>query len=150
MICFFDKVRDKVTGFEGVVTAIHDPMTSAYQYGLQPPVKPDGNLPEIVTFDADAFEILEKKNQDQRVPFENALYNYRDQVKCIITGFQGQVVSRTEFLNGCIQYRVQGPLKKDGTIPSPERFAERQLILVKPAPKKAVVKSGGPIMRGPL
>lgn len=36
-------------------------------------------------------------------------------VKDIVTGFQGIATGRCEYLNGCIQYRVEPPMKTDGT-----------------------------------
>jgi hypothetical protein len=36
-------------------------------------------------------------------------------VKCIVTGFEGIATGRCEYLNGCIQYRVEPPMKSDGT-----------------------------------
>lgn len=36
-------------------------------------------------------------------------------VKCIVTGFEGIATGRCEYLNGCVQYRVEPPMKADGT-----------------------------------
>jgi len=36
-----------------------------------------------------------------------------DKVKCIYTGFTGIVVSRIEFINGCIQYELAVHVGKD-------------------------------------
>ena len=36
-------------------------------------------------------------------------------VKCKVTGFTGIATARVEYINGCIQYCVSPPVKKDGT-----------------------------------
>jgi hypothetical protein len=54
-----------------------------------------------------------------------------DQVKDKITGFIGTVVSRTEFLNGCIQYEVVPKCKKgENKIPEGINVDEQSLEVV--------------------
>jgi len=42
-----------------------------------------------------------------------------DKVKCLITGYEGVAVAKTEFINGCIQFSIAKQLKKKD-----ERFPE--------------------------
>ena len=42
-----------------------------------------------------------------------------DKVKDIVTGYEGIATSRTEFLNGCIQFEVTAKVPK-GKVTSPE------------------------------
>jgi hypothetical protein len=44
-----------------------------------------------------------------------------DKVKDLITGFEGIAVSRTEFINGCVQFGVAKQLKKGDKV-TPETF----------------------------
>jgi len=58
MVKLGDKVRDPISGFEGVIVSTHH-----YQYGctrmsVQPPVDKDGKLPEIQSFDEPALELV--------------------------------------------------------------------------------------------
>jgi hypothetical protein len=73
-------------------------------------------------------------------------FNLGDEVKDSITGFNGTITVRTEFLNGCIRYGVQcKKLSKDGVPRGVEYFDEQQLSLVKAKPiieKKK--RPGGP------
>lgn len=50
-----------------------------------------------------------------------------DKVKDAITGFTGIVVSRTEFLYGCVRCAVQPTELKDGKCIEPEYFDEQRL-----------------------
>ena len=59
-----------------------------------------------------------------------------DELECIVTGFKGIVISRIEWLNGCIQYCLKPKMKKkkDETIKMPEGeyIDEQQLKLIEP------------------
>jgi len=47
-----------------------------------------------------------------------------------VTGFVGVVIARTEWLNGCLRYNVQGPIDKDGKIPESEYIDGDQLEVI--------------------
>jgi hypothetical protein len=73
-------------------------------------------------------------------------YNQGDKLKDSITGFEGVVTVRTDFINGCIRYGIQSPdLDKDGKPTDVEYFDEPQLNLVEPTkPSKKKKETGGP------
>ena len=51
------KAKDKVTGFEGIITSKHEYLTGCTQYALQP--NADGNkLPQREYFDEGRLEII--------------------------------------------------------------------------------------------
>ena len=50
--------RDKVTGFQGIITSKHIYLTGCTQYGLQPPVDKDGKFTEQNFFDEGRIEII--------------------------------------------------------------------------------------------
>lgn len=52
-------------------------------------------------------------------------------VKDVITGFEGVVVGRTEWLNGCVRYGVQSRELKDGVPKEAQWLDEEQLSVVK-------------------
>lgn len=72
-------------------------------------------------------------------------FNLGDKVKCTITGFDGVITARTEFMNRCIRYGVQSQKLKDGKPLASQHFDEEDLELVKSkkAPKKEK-RPGGP------
>lgn len=72
-------------------------------------------------------------------------FNLRDKVRDQITGFEGVIVVRSEFLNGCIRYGVQPIVlhKEHGTPQSIEHFDEEQLDLVEAVEKPKLVRQTG-------
>ena len=68
-----------------------------------------------------------------------------DKVKDIITDFEGIVVARAVYMNGCVRCQVQAKVKKDGTPIEGEWIDETQLICKKKAEKQNREKdTGGP------
>lgn len=68
-----------------------------------------------------------------------------DVVKDKITGFVGVVISRTEWLNGCVRFMVQPEKLKDGKPRDAETFDLQQLEVVKIAKvKPPEAHPGGP------
>lgn len=62
-----------------------------------------------------------------------------------VTGFEGIITARNEWLNGCIQYCLKPKVDKDGKIPEGEWIDEQQVELVRKAASKAAAKTtGGP------
>lgn len=61
-----------------------------------------------------------------------------DKVRCKVTGFVGVAISKTEFLNGCIQYDVVPKVTKDNKILDGVSIDEQSLEVVskKKKPKK--------------
>lgn len=53
------KVRDSVTGFEGVATAKHEYLNGCVRYSVEPPIGYDGKLPEAQTFDVQRLVVVE-------------------------------------------------------------------------------------------
>jgi hypothetical protein len=55
------KVKDKVSGFTGIVTGRHEFLAGCTRYSVQPEVDKDGKLPEVQTFDDPQLEIVKEK-----------------------------------------------------------------------------------------
>ncbi len=75
-----------------------------------------------------------------------------DKVKCKHSGFVGIAVSRTEFINGCIQYEVIPKVKKNNELVEGAAIDSQSLQVVTKAKKKVEVEeetNGGP-MRSPF
>jgi len=54
------EAKDKVTGFQGIVTSRHTYITGCDQYTLSPPKKEDGSLCDNYQFDEGRIEIIGK------------------------------------------------------------------------------------------
>jgi hypothetical protein len=51
------KVKDKITGFEGIATSKHIYLTGCSQYGIQQPLDKDGKVPDKKYFDEGRLEV---------------------------------------------------------------------------------------------
>lgn len=52
------KGKDKITGFEGIITSKHIYLTGCNQYGLQPIAEKNSELPKKGYFDEGRVEII--------------------------------------------------------------------------------------------
>lgn len=52
------KAKDKITGFEGIITSKHIYLTGCNQYGIQPSIDKDGKVPDKGYFDEGRIEII--------------------------------------------------------------------------------------------
>ena len=69
-----------------------------------------------------------------------------DKVKDRYTGFIGTVVSKTEFVNGCIQCGIVAKMKSKDQVPAELDIDEQSLEVITPKKKPVVKKetNGGP------
>lgn len=58
MVNLGDKVKDTVTGFEGVAVARHSYLFGCNRISVQPPVNGEGKVPDTSTFDEPQLEVL--------------------------------------------------------------------------------------------
>lgn len=71
--------------------------------------------------------------------------NLGDRVKDKVSGFEGTVVARTEWLNGCWRMVVAPRVDKDGKMGDTHSFDEPQLeLVIEKAAKQGSKKTGGP------
>lgn len=62
------RVRDRITGFEGIITARIEFLTGCDRYIVQPRVDKDGKVPRSETFDEATLELMEDAPQQQEQP----------------------------------------------------------------------------------
>ena len=60
-----DKVKDKVSGFKGIVVSAHNYLNGCTRLTVQPKMKKDGTLPNNECFDAPQLIVL-KEEQHSR------------------------------------------------------------------------------------
>ncbi len=78
-------------------------------------------------------------------------FDLGEEVEDKVTGFTGTVTSRSEFLNGCIQYGVMPKMKKgENKKPSAELFDEAQIKSKNKKVKIKKSKTGGPMPEAAL
>ena len=78
-----------------------------------------------------------------------------DKVRCIHSGFVGVAVSKTEFINGCIQFGVVPPVNKKAQAYPEEVNIDKSSLELVSRPKKRIKKDSdegrtapAPRMRG--
>ena len=59
MVALGDKVRDSVSGFEGIAVSSHNYLHGCTRINVQPPVGDDGKLPDTATFDEPQLVAIE-------------------------------------------------------------------------------------------
>lgn len=65
-----DKVKDRVSGFEGIIIAQHDYLYGCTRFSVQGSVDKDGKLPDSVSFDDYQLEVLEEGVVKPNVPVQ--------------------------------------------------------------------------------
>jgi hypothetical protein len=61
MVKMGDLVKDKVSGFEGIIVSKHDYLNGCTRMSVQPKVDKDGKLPECQTFDKPQLKKIKSK-----------------------------------------------------------------------------------------
>ena len=56
-----DKVRDKISGLEGIITSKIEFLNGCIQYGIQPPVSENGDMREVEYIDEGQLERIKEK-----------------------------------------------------------------------------------------
>lgn len=162
-IALGSKVRDKITGFEGVATSRHFGMAGELQIGVQPPVAKDklSEHPEGIVIDEATIEVIGAGESALATPVTETKIKLGEMVEDNVTGFRGIATTRSEFMNGCVFFSVQGKAVKKGDAPPKwQRFEHFRLKKVGagisaslPKPVKAAAKAapvkrpGGPSRR---
>lgn len=143
------KVKDKVSGYTGIVEHIADYMFQCRSIGVRGPLTKTGTLPEIEMIDEPQLEIVTKK-PIMEVTSPEPLYAFGQEAVDTVTGYKGMIVARAIYINGCARVALQPKheAKKD-KLNSGTWFSELQ---VKPVGKilPLVVekkdKPGGPAL----
>lgn len=140
------EVRDKITGFKGIVAYITEVRDGCDRASVQPPVDKDGKIPEGWDIDVPVLEVIRQviPEPERTAP----IINIDDKVRDPITGYEGIVINRTRHLNGCVLVRVVA--KYDGNhLLAEDRlkgvgFPETRLVKVaEAAEKRPAAKTGG-------
>ena len=72
------EVSDKITGFNGIATSKHIYLTGCTQYGVQPKVDKDNNIPDKRYFDDGRLAIIGEGVQQEDVSGDYNGYDFRE------------------------------------------------------------------------
>lgn len=146
--------RDKITGFEGVVTCIATYEHSCRRIALTSrTLDKDGKIQDI-DFDEPQIDVVDTNPIMTPPTFDAPRFLYGQPVIDPITKFEGKVTARANFLNGCVRICVQADYnkkeaKRDTGVWYPETQVEPNGKLLKPKTEDTVApRRGGPSMFG--
>ena len=150
MIKMGDLVKDRISGFEGVVVAVSEYLYNADRVCVRPnSLNEDGSLKDSNFFDNTSVDIIQKNSAIVvPAPSLNSIpFNYLDTVKDKHSDFKGVVVAKITWINGCVRIGIQ-PYYLEKCIPADECFLPyQQLKLVKKS-KEVVIKPADEIPTG--
>ena len=145
------RVRDAVTGIEGITDAIAATLHGNRRICICPPMK-DDKIVDSVWVDEVGVEILDPIALTAKaVPLAHVgTDRLGEAVRDRVSGFAGIIVDAVFSMNGCVQHGVQGKYDKPGTEPLTCYFDSGRLDKI-PEKKSVSVDqtgSGGPRTRG--
>lgn len=131
------EVREKVTGFTGIVVVMMFNIDGSISAGIQPRTVENGRPAETHDFDLERLEIT-----DANVGAPNAGdvstrigivlgEKYKDKV----SGFTGIATEQLDWLGGCSHIILTPPMNKDGKVETMRIQVERAQLVVPPKPK---------------
>ena len=141
------KATCRVTNFSGTLIAVRQGINGAITYGVQPASKKDENwVQDAKNIDEDDL-VPNRVSEEQEAIFK---FSCGQKVQNIVNGFEGIVISRMFWKNGCTMYVVEGKcITTDEGVTTPSKSSwEQELELIKDSDKKISAptkKRGGPI-----
>jgi len=138
------KIRDKISGFEGVVVAVGTWMAGCARVLVHPQTIKDGRPADGQWFDLAQTEFVETLLPYKETP---CVFKFGDQVTDPICGFKGIVTGMTRWLNDRVEVGVTSQELHDGKPIKETWFAMERLEVVEPEKVKKSLSSkppGGP------
>lgn len=140
-----DKVKDLVSGFEGVVTTRSNFVAGCTRYRVDGTgLNGDGMPVDSVTFDETHLSVIQPNFIKARSPIYTAadLGAIGSLARDVVTGVEGMIVATHEQLDGTVSYSLQPRKPKpDGSIAS---LFHRNMVEVEIIPEKPVVQTPHP------
>lgn len=140
-----DMIQDKITGFQGVVTAHAKFQHNCDRVGVQSRELNDGKPVKMQWFDITQVDVIATEAMPV-IPASPMTFNYGDTVKDTLSAYRGVVTGHTTWANGCIRLDIQSKELKDGIPVAEQYLPPTQVILVKAAKTQYKrVPTGGPM-----
>lgn len=119
-------VKDKVTGFEGIINGRVLWDTGNVQYSVKSRVKDDGSVGSGLWIDPDYFQITKEKSMESNHGQPNFIFSNGEKVQSLKTGYKGHINGCIQWLNGCLEYNVTSEKLEKGKVVL-EWFNENEL-----------------------
>lgn len=139
------KVKDIVTGLEGIAVMRAEYLHGCARVGIQPPKDKEGKVPEWIDVDEPQIEVIVKK-QILKTKKPKVLIMLGQKIHDPVSGAEGIAVGRCSYLNGCARICLQPRLDNDGKKQKSIWFDEPQLKAVK---NRREVAPGARLTGGP-
>jgi hypothetical protein len=126
------EARDPISDFEGIIISRIHHLFGCSQYGLAPKKGSDGTIQKTEYFDEDRIEITGNGIKREGIKEFDKIFIHESgkSAKDKITGFQGKIVYRMEYMYGCNQYALSPEIDKDGKIRDMEQFDEGRIEII--------------------
>jgi hypothetical protein len=109
-----NRVRDPVTGIEGIAVGLVERLHGESALILQPK-SPDGiAYPDPFNFDISTLEFVDDGMIDRVVTPDHCPVALGEHVTDNATFFEGFVVERVTTMNGCVHLTIAAPINEDG------------------------------------
>jgi len=139
-----DTVKDRISGYTGVVTGINYYLYSSPRINVKSKELNNGIPLEEQVFDEVELEIVEKQTIEILVTDKPDI-SFMDVVEDTVTGFKGKVVGITAFLTGCFRIGIQGDAMKDGAPVNWQWLPDPQIKVLQKKEQEPVKRLGGPM-----
>jgi len=116
-----DRVKDKISGFEGIVTSVTDYVAGCRRIGVSPETTDKGNHIDTEIFDEPMLAVTKKNIHKPTSAFKTD-FKLGDKVKDSISGFEGICSSITKYLHADVWIGITPATLKDGRPISPISF----------------------------
>ncbi len=102
-----NRVRDVITGYEGIATQRTDFMNGNTQFSVTSQAV-DGKYPsDGISLDYHTLEVIDKAFEDKSMtPTFTSKVVLGQMVECVVTGALGIATHKTTYMNGCSSYLV--------------------------------------------
>lgn len=152
MIGLGDKVRDKITGFEGLALEKSEYLNGCVQFEVQPKIDKEGKIPDSCHIDEQQLEVIEETNPSKVFdPREsNPPITLGEEVRDTLLGFEGVAISKSTSITGYVQIDVQPKRDKEEKLPDSEYVSAMHLeVINKIEPEEEPEKTGGGVRNHP-
>ncbi len=144
-------VKDRITGFQGVVNHEVEYAYQGLMFGVAPTgLDKDGEVRDAKIFDGTQLEIIDEKPLFAFPEPQPCLFKFGDEVRDTITGYEGKVAGIARYINGCTRVLIRPPYdktKENARMKDGEFIPEGAVELVKKVKAEkeiAPTRRGGP------
>lgn len=155
------RVRDAITGYEGIAFQETLLLSGTVQLAVQPQMSDDqkkagADMPGGMSMDIHTLEYVDEGLRSRVITPPAVSVKLGERVKDQVTGVCGMVTSRVTFLNGCVYFNVQQEADKDGKVPDPLFLDHKRLkkiddgisaTVAQEPPVQPKATPGGPMSR---